>query len=220
MCPAGRLRILFVYGVHTHIHTHHTVTQHSFLIMCLLKAISLKGGVHMCFSARACERRCQLCFGGLFHMCDGGFYVTVGLTRTYHLFITLDQINSVSCHLLPNTVVCPFAWTVGGVSGVQRSWIKSNCWNMMNNDRLRGFNLNLFIQFTLTWVKWHMCVSSTPCIWITSMCYAIYWGMHVKHQNKPFATFSFSVYVILVLLIHIILKQNTVLCRFYLHSGS
>lgn len=46
---------------------------------------------------------------GLFHMRDGGFYVTVGLTRTYHLFITLDQINSVSCHLLPNTVIFPFA---------------------------------------------------------------------------------------------------------------
>lgn len=34
---------------------------------------------------------------------------------------------------------------------------------------------------------------------------------HVKHQNKPFATSSFSVNDIFGILMHIIFKQNTVL---------
>lgn len=87
----------------SHTHTRHTVTQDSFLIMCPLKAVSLKGGAHV-NTAVSCVLEGET---GLFHMCNGGFYVTVGLTRTYHLFITLD--HTVSCHLLPNTVVCPFA---------------------------------------------------------------------------------------------------------------
>lgn len=181
---------LYMEFSHTYTYTSYCNAALIFLIMCPLKAISLKGGVHVCNSVCACERRCQLCFGGrtgLFHMRDGGFYVTVGLTRTYHLFITLEQINSVSCHLLPNIVIFPFAWSVGGVSGAQTCWIKSNCWNMMNSDKLRGFNPNLYV---LPWMA-HMCVIQ-PCYidYKHVLCNLL---RHVKHQNKPFATSSFSV---------------------------
>ncbi len=131
---------------------------------------------------------------GLIRMCDGGFYVTVGLTRTYHLFIKLDQINSVSCHLFPNTVgilVCV-------VSYVQSCWIISNGWNQKNSDRLRGFKHELFVQFTLTRVKWHIFFVTSDYVCHPPLLYGLQHVLcnllrHVeKRQNKPFATSSFT----------------------------
>ncbi len=157
----------------------------------------------MCNLVCACERRCQLCFGGrnrgcLIRMCDGGFYLTFGLTRTYHLFITLDQINSVSCHLFPNTIVCPFAWLVRVVSDVQSCWIISNGWDQKNSDRLRGFKPELFVQFTLTRVKWHIFFVTLDYVCHPPLLYGLQHVLcnllrHVeKRQNKPLATSSFT----------------------------
>ncbi len=121
--------------------------------------------------------------------------VTVGLTRTYHLFITLDQINSVSCHLFPNTIVCPFAWLVCVVSDVQSCWIISNGWDQKNSDRLRGFKPELFVQFTLTRVKWHIFFVTLDYVCHPPLLYGLQHVLrnllrHVeKRQNKPLAYF-------------------------------
>ncbi len=135
---------------------------------------------------------------GLIRMYDGGFYVTVGLTRTYHLFITLDQINSISCHLFPNTIVCPFAWLVRVVSDVQSCWIISNGWDQKNSVRLRGFKPELFVQFTLTRVKWHIFFVTLDYVCHPPLLYGLQHVLcnllrHVeKRQNKPLATSSFT----------------------------